>query len=188
MHEFRRELNSSSRHPRWREQGVALSALLFSKLPALRSRPRFIAILPDGPLWLLPFEMIPAPASLRPDKPGELLTDLAPLAYLPSVTVWRRVRRMNREMRSTARLLLLSDPNVPGTADEVRAVRSAFAGAEIVTPAGDSSDEICRLAADCDYIHIACHAIATLDGGGPGWRSCRHARLRWAGSPREKAS
>ena len=85
---FRNDVMSSSRRAGLGPAGKRLSEVLFGKLNPDIDQIRHIHILPDGPLWYLPFEALPAPGWVK-GQVYEKLYEIAPLSYAPSVTLLR---------------------------------------------------------------------------------------------------
>jgi len=72
-----------------------------------------VLIVPDGPLWLVPFH-----ALLVDEK--TYLADLAPITYTPSATVLVQGRRLRQPSAATRGLLALGDPDFSLPAGEHR--------------------------------------------------------------------
>ncbi len=110
---FTLDLRSGSRQPKWLESGRDLSALLLAQLD-IDSRTTQIIVVPDGPLWRLPFDALPVPdadtgeAGTEP-APPTLLGDTAIISQAPSAEALRRLRRgQNNVAVDLERVLVVS--------------------------------------------------------------------------------
>jgi len=92
--------------------------LLAPATPALAGRTRLVVV-PDGPLWDLPFQ------ALQPSRARYLVEERA-LSLAPSLTALREMARHQRGLDGAARLLVFADPAPPS--------RSASGAALDLTP------------------------------------------------------
>ena len=173
---FRRAL--ADRSLRWKEGADALGQLLLDPVGGRLAKARRVVIVPDGPLWDLPFQ-----ALVRPDG-GDCLIDRLAVSYAPSAAFLEQVRRANaspRKPNGGGRLLAMGNPSLgdaaqhkaaatlmgddlaplPAAEDEVRALgkmygedqRDIFLGAEA------REDVFKREAPRCDILHLATHGL-----------------------------
>ena len=99
---FREQL--ATRDPDYGESARAIYRVLLNPAQADLSGKDRIVIVPDGPLWELPFQ------ALQPSAGHHLLEDAA-ISYAPSLTVLLEMARRHDEDRSAAqRLLALGNP------------------------------------------------------------------------------
>jgi len=146
--------------------GEALSRLLLDDLP-LQDAPsaslEAVIVAPDGPLWNLPFDVLPA-------SNGAVTLSLRdiPLSMTPTLRIWRQLRLKPRADFDRQRVLIVSRTRYEGYADIPHADREA---ADIKAKAAPRRVE--RLVEDAatpaavtqaiihaDVIHIASHAVA----------------------------
>jgi CHAT domain-containing protein len=151
-----------------------LFELLLGPASVQISRARRLLIIPDGPLFFLPF------AALRQD--GRYLAELWPIHYTPSATLYGQLKRgrpaqrlrqtrlvafgdpaypqrlsANEWVRSAARRGLSLDP-LPGTRREVQEIAALFGRRATVYLGAAAREERAKaLGLDADYIHFACH-------------------------------
>ena len=128
-----------------------------------------VCIVPDGPLWELPFQ------ALQPDETTFLL-DRHAIYTVPSLSVLREMS--SRKRASATRLLAFGDPLIAGsnrpavfrdeplaplphTETEVRAIASLYGpGNARVHLRGDAREEVVKAEAGTfDVIHFATHGI-----------------------------
>jgi CHAT domain-containing protein len=136
----------ASRDASWRADAVAFYNLLVR--PALDGSAKRICIIPDGPLWKVPFHA--------------LLLDRAAVYYAPSLGV--RNRRMPRA-RSAATVLALGNPAVAGdladAEEEVKEIGRLYASRSRVLTRRDAAEGVVkREGGRYDILHIAAHAVA----------------------------
>jgi len=104
---FRDDLMSSSRRAGQGDAGRQLANALFGKVALHTGRIRHVLLMPDGPLWYLPFEALPAPAwmpvragadasAVTRDAVGPVGT-VAASSYAPSLSTLAALRRRNDE-------------------------------------------------------------------------------------------
>jgi CHAT domain-containing protein/Tfp pilus assembly protein PilF len=152
-----------------RDLGVELDArrlhheLVAPAAARLRGRTR-VVVVPDGPLWSLPF------AALQP-RPGAYLLQQASVAYAPSLTAWRILSRARP--RGTG-LLALGNPDTSGTSlaplpdaeRQVRALGDLYGPRSAVFVGAQAGEARLRAeAARRGVLHIAAHG--EIDDGNP---------------------
>ena len=117
----------SSRSFGYRSEARALYDTLIAPLtPFLHEGP--LTIIPDGPLWSLPFQTLIAPS-------GAHLAEMRPIAFAPSLGMLH----MERPQREARGLLAFGNPRVEGTARET--VRLA-AGDVPIGPLPEAEKEV----------------------------------------------
>ena len=130
VEDFRKML--AANHPGFRQRGGELYNLLVKPVEHLLRGKTTLCIVPDGPLWELPFQALQTPA----DK---YLQELHSLYYAPSLQVLREMRKRaaglksssvskdrQAESVSTSRLYAIGNPTIGGEAlARVQAVRNA---------------------------------------------------------------
>lgn len=185
---FRREI--AARSPAVSRLAGALYRRLLGAA-AGRLRHRRLLIVPDGPLWELPFQ------ALSPE-PGRWLLDRCEVSLIPSVTVLAEMRRRPAPARSQ-RVLLVGDAPltaqagrlaqrldgaelrpIPGAARQLDRLRSLYGRRSIALRGAAATEErIAGEAAGAGAIHFATHGIAhrtrpmhshLLVAAGPGGR------------------
>jgi tetratricopeptide (TPR) repeat protein len=121
-----------------------------------------VLVFPDGPLWALPFEVLPVPG-------GDAgLGDLAPVVTAPSLRVLGQLRRNGAEPLPPAEwhVVALGDPDaaglppVPETRRQVdRLQRLSGTVTPLVGPDATRRNLLCH-AGTATHLHIAAHAFA----------------------------
>ena len=136
----------------------------------LRGRPR-VLIVPDGPLWELPF------AVLEGDS-GRYVMEDASLSYAPSLTALALLRARPSPGPSVTTVLAIGNPAVPGSAprglaplwsagSQARALGRLYGpAASTVLVGADAQEERVRAEAPrFDVLHFATHGL--VDDGSP---------------------
>lgn len=136
---------------------------------------RTLCIVPDGPLWELPFH------ALQPAA-GEFLLDRHAIYYAPSLSVLREMSKRPREARAE-KLLAFGNPILPGTRPsvyrdtplaplpqtetEIRAIASLYgAGNSRLRLRGEAREELVKAEAGrFDVLHFATHGILDDENG-----------------------
>ena len=165
----------------WQTPARALYASLLQKAePAWKDSSRLI-IIPDGPLWDLPFQTLQSA-----DKHS--LIDNHVVSYAPSITFLTRTHISRNNGTNSERLFALANPAVgavaknagsqkilvssgpqlmgeiweplPATETQVRELKKLYdAKSIILTGAHASEDAVKTQAADFDIIHLATHGV-----------------------------
>ncbi len=126
-----------------------------------------LVIVPDGPLWELPFQ------ALEP-RPGRALLEDDVISYAPSLTILREMARIGRRAPpDRARVLALGNPTPAGAAAmpeaeaQVRAVASLYGPARATAYLASDAreDRVKAEAGRFDVLHFAAHGV--LDGRSP---------------------
>jgi len=126
--------------------------------PQLRGKSA-ITIIPDGPLWELPFH------ALQPAA-GTFLIDRHAISYAPSLSVLREMAPHGRESRK-ARLLAIGNPvggslePLPHTETEIRAIAALYGESNSrMRLRGEAREELVKKEAGAfDVLHFATHGI-----------------------------
>ena len=143
--------------------------------PLRRDLPSYdrLLVVPDGPLWELPFQALEC-------RPGRYLLEDRAVAYAPSLTALREMSRREARSRATQELLALGDPllddgrrrqvaslhrdatlgPLPEAAEEVRALGRLY-GAGSVVYVGEEAREA-RVKAEAGHhrlLHFAAHGL-----------------------------
>ena len=167
---------------------VAASRSLYESVLAPLARDidgaKHLIVIPDGPLWSLPFE------ALR-DSVGAYLIEQADVTYAPSIAAYAAMARSrDARARSAPRsILALGNPGAsPAAGDETREPGVAFLRADPLAPLPDSETEVRRIVAlyggntsrmyvganasekrirdeagTYDVVHIATHAVTDAE-------------------------
>jgi CHAT domain-containing protein len=108
---FRRQL--SSRDLEFGASAKALYNLLLRPAQAQLASTTALVIVPDGPLWNLPFQALQA-------RPGRYLLEDHALSYAPSLTILREMVRLRnkRPEAAAATLLAMGDPTLATATSE----------------------------------------------------------------------
>ena len=143
---------------------AAAARALYDRLVApaaaqLRGRAT-VCIVPDGPLWELPFQ------ALQP-APSEFLLDRHTLYSVPSLTVLRDVSSRGQSVPpAKARLLAFGNPLAPGaplpqTETEVRRIAALYGAARSRVHLGAAAREetVKAEAGGYDVLHFATHGV-----------------------------
>ncbi len=176
---FRDDLMSSSRRAGQGEVAQTLSRALFEKVHLQSGRVRYIHVMPDGPLYYLPFEALPAPEWLASQNDRPRLGTVTPLSYAPSLSALAALRDRNKELadRSEWRFLVVGEPE---TSDDFAQLDGATVELENLTRLASDRVEInllrgkeatrenfLSLLPAASHVHIASHAVADLDDENP---------------------
>jgi CHAT domain-containing protein/Tfp pilus assembly protein PilF len=167
-----------------RDLGFAAAArelygLLLGPLDADLAGVRDIVVIPDGPLWSVPFQALITPR-------GKFLLEEHPISYTPSLSALQALesRRASRTGRP-AFLLALGDPALPGApagtatergaaagrlpeaAREVAAIGRLYGGSrsEVLTEGAASEQALRANLSRASVVHLATHGI--LDDRNP---------------------
>ena len=164
----------------WQEGAVSLGRVLLGPVAERLGRARRVVIVPDGPLWDLPFQV------LTWQDGGGCLVDRLPISYAPSAGFLAQVRhgaenKARQKTKDAPRLLAIGNPALGGDAenqpaaalmggtlaplsfaeDEVRQLGALY-GAErsSVMIGGEAREEIFKQSAPkYDILHLATHGL-----------------------------
>jgi len=157
VEEFRRAL--ATRDLSYRELAQALYKDLLGPLQPLLAGRSVVGILPDGPLWNLPFQ-----ALIGPD--GQYLIEHAAVFYAPSLTIMQVVSARPKPTYSPHDTLLAMAGAGEGH-DEVRKLGEIYGPAASTVVVGSDATKA-RWKADAPHyrvLHLATHGI--LNGANP---------------------
>ncbi len=160
---------SSPKPPR---RGAELGELLLGPARELIAASDRLVLLPDGPLWLLPFA-----ALADPSEPARLLVERRAVSLAPSATVLSQLRR-RPDRAADARLAAFGDPvyprrpsevrrgsatlePLPGTRVEVQELAKLFGAgkAEVYLGTEATEERAKALGARPSVVHFAAHGI-----------------------------
>lgn len=177
-----------SRQLATRDLGFASTArqlydALLSKADPLIAGARHVTIIPDGPLWQMPFQALQTPR-------GRFLIEEHAVSYAPSITAWAALEARSRAHASTAPFLVaVGDPAItspatataksgdtlrgipagrlPEAAREVKAIGRLYgADHSAVLVADDATETALRDRLDrATVVHVATHGV--LDDKNP---------------------
>lgn len=155
----------------WKSRGEALAQLLLGPAGERLGKAGRVVIVPDGPLWDLPFQALPRSG-------GGCLVDRLAVSCAPSAAFLERVRqeRPSRDLNGKARLLAAGNPAagagppnpatptgdaLPEAEDEVRELGKMYGAAPGDILIGDQAreDVFKKKAPDYDIIHLATHGL-----------------------------
>ncbi|MCA2211648.1 CHAT domain-containing tetratricopeptide repeat protein [Jidongwangia harbinensis] len=155
---------------------------LFGRVPpSVFVAARRLLVIPDGPLHLVPLDLLPSP--LDPDA---LIADRWPTTYGPSLAVLAKLAARPPEPAPEHDFVGFGDPvmvpadevreytgdlgswlasesrrlsPLPGTAREVAEIAKLFPGAAVVTGADFTEVAVRELAPKARYLHFATHSV-----------------------------
>ncbi|MFP5245517.1 MAG: CHAT domain-containing protein, partial [Thermoanaerobaculia bacterium] len=154
------------------EEGEVLARLLFGRIQLQQGVPiRHLYVLPDGPLWRVPFDALPFRTADALDGDCELTCEIAPTTIAPSLSIIRRLNLRGDVPPEQRRFVLIGNPAgvteyppLPGAAHEMEVIarlvreQSTIIEREKATKAGAIA------AADtATHIHFATHAAIETD-------------------------
>lgn len=144
----------------YRPSSRALYDLLVAPAAPLLRSARVVCIIPDGPLWNLPFESLIAPD-------GRAVIDRLATFYAPSITVYRQMTLRSAVSKPKSFLGFAEIPASTEPEREVRAIAGLFPSGAARTYTGPSALEsrVKRDASAFDVIHFATHGV--LDDTNP---------------------
>jgi CHAT domain-containing protein len=115
-----------------------------------------IGIVPDGPLWNLPFQVL-----IGPD--GKYLIERAAVFYAPSLTVLHDTLRARPRSGAALKPLLAfaaGAPDLPNTAEEVRQLASLYGSGSVALSGAQATETRWkRDAGGFRVLHLATHGI-----------------------------
>ena len=142
---------------------ISTAKLLYGELiepienSAINASSDTLVILPDGPLYLLPF------AGLQ-DRAGRFLIEKTPIVFAPSRSVFYHCLSLHRGSASTRDDLLLVDGSagLPNAQDEVAYISSLYKKNALIRSARDIAT-FAREAEEANIFHFSGHAIIQRD-------------------------
>ena len=111
----------AERRPDFRKSARELHRTLIAPIADLVSKRKSWILVPDGPLWNLPFQALV-------DSRGTYLAEQAAIVYAPSTAAWLEMSRNPQAMSSGERreLLALGNPTTPSTIASVEGSRGTL--------------------------------------------------------------
>lgn len=162
----------ASRALDYRASGTALYKKLLGPLESALAGTDSWAIVPDGPLWSLPFEALVTPSD------GHLI-DRAAIFYAPSLTYLRERRRLPKDAPAGAYLALGS----PGSAHLANSTREAVeigkllgGGGVVLTGAAATKERWLAEAPSYRVLHLATHGVLNSTAPIYSWLSLAGAK------------
>ncbi len=166
-----------ARDPAFRAESRALHVLLLG--PAMRELrgKSDVRIIPDGPLWALPFQSLT-------DEAGRYWIETANLSWAHSITFLRDGAAGGVNRAPVSQLVVLGDParrespRIPSLADQSRRVAALYGDTGKTLLLGADADERAfkREAPGARILHVAAHGVVDPVNG-------LHSRLRLAPTP-----
>ena len=165
--EFRTQL--ANRDLNYREPARALYARLLGPVAAALRNKKRLVIVPDGPLWELPFQALISPA-------GKHLIEDTTVFYAPSLAAAREMHTLRRDSMDASRTLLAigapaksaaSLPPLREAQSELRQVGQIYGAAAAEVLMGEQADKE-RWKADAPnyrILHVATHGV--MDSNNP---------------------
>ena len=153
VNDFREDL--AKRSLGYRARAASLYQRFFDGIPGLATATTWLLV-PDGPLWNLPFQ-----ALVRPD--GSYLLEHQAVFYAPSLTFLLE-RRQQQAPPARKYLLALGDPSkasLPEAAREVTELMRTYGAANSVALTGEDAAKQTWIAQAPDFrvLHIATHGV-----------------------------
>jgi len=101
----------ANRRPDFRKAARALHRILIAPIAPLLAKGKTWILVPDGPLWNLPFQALV-------DAGGRYVAERAAIVYAPSISAWMEMSRPRAAMpdRERRELLAFGNPMVPADA------------------------------------------------------------------------
>ena len=149
----------AARDPGFRLPAQALYKLLIAPLAsALVGKPQLLLV-PDGPLWELPFQTLIDPS-------GKFWLDTATIGYVPSLTVLRDLRKLAPRTAATG-VLAMGNPindgfvRAPETGVLVRNIEAIYGKDRVTALTGPLATEAAfrKDAVGAGMLHLATHAV-----------------------------
>lgn len=146
----------SSRDPEFAAESKWLYTALVRPAQTILKGKSSLVIVPDGLLWQVPFQ-----ALQRPD--GVYLIENASIAYAPSFTVLKALKKTAQKRHSARTMLAMGNPDgeTPVQADEVRALQQLYGEKSSRTYLGRDAtvNQFRKSSAGFDVVHVAAHGI-----------------------------
>jgi CHAT domain-containing protein len=142
----------ASRDPEYRAEAQKLYRVLLAPIAAQLAGKTSVVIVPDGPLWNLPFHSLV-------DAEGHHAIERFAISYAPSLTVLRHEARQRPQNRT---LLAVGAPrgNLPNAAAEARELGRLYgAGSTVLTGAEATEARWRELAPRSGILHLATHGV-----------------------------
>jgi CHAT domain-containing protein len=167
--ELRRRLQAGLRGT---ELAARLSHVLFDNARFDWKTLRLLLIAPDGPLWRIPIDVLPAPMS---SGSSQAIGALAPVAFIPSASLIRQMHQWQESAAAPVFVAILYDgssiaPSLAGAQQELDSIRAILSTRVTHVILGGSSGiqatpaNVAGHLPTGTYIHIAAHAFADEHG------------------------
>lgn len=164
VEQVRREFQAPGPDDDFSDGAKRLSEKLFRSAVHTMPRAKHIVVMPDGPLWALPFDALPIYLNENNFIP---MVDVAPLQVAPSYAVLNDLRKL--PCTTEQKVLVISDPafgadtpRLPGTRTEARYIKEAVGGIHLQGPAATAS-AFFEHVGSCRLLHLATHAFGELN-------------------------
>jgi CHAT domain-containing protein/tetratricopeptide (TPR) repeat protein len=151
-----------SRDPAFRAESRALYSLLLGPAGAELKGKRRVRLIPDGPLWMLPFQALT-------DETGRYWIENTTVAWAHSITFLRdqKAVRSKPDLAAKSDVLLLGDPArqdseaIPLLADQTRRIAALYAtGRPVALTGAEATEAAFRSAAGgARIVHVAAHGV-----------------------------
>lgn len=142
----------ASRDLRIAQDARALYDLLLSPAAARLTGKSRLIVVPDGPLWQIPFQALQ-------DRAGRYVVETAAVSYAPSLTVLRETLR-TRPRREGPRTLLAMGSQLSEAEAQVEALRGLYgARSQVYVGAAATEQRFKSEAPGQRLIHIASHGV-----------------------------
>jgi CHAT domain-containing protein len=142
----------AARDPGYRAEAQKLYRMLLAPIAAQLAGKTSVVIVPDGPLWNLPFHSLM-------DPEGRHAIERFAIWYAPSLTVLHQESRQRTQNRT---LLAVGAPrgNLPNAAAEARELGRLYgAGSTVLTGADATEARWRELAPKSGILHLATHGV-----------------------------
>lgn len=177
--DFRNDVMVSSRRAGEGDAGKKLSTLLFEKIEVYYDKIRHLFLLPDGPLWYLPFEALPAPEwlSFKPEK--HKFFEVSPMCYSPSVSFLYDIGRVhgNQNKNEKINALIVSITHhdaefsdLSGAENEIKTIEDTLSEkgqCKILRDAHATKEAFLALAPQYSHLHLITHAVSDFEEEDP---------------------
>jgi CHAT domain-containing protein len=164
------------RDPGFRAEARALYNLLLAPIARGLRQKKHVWLIPDGPLWQMPFQALISPA-------GKYWIEDSSIAFAPSLTFLREKRKQpaspvgfSKDLVAFGDPARVDTPSIPGLRDQVRQIAALYdpARTEIRVGAAAAEKPFRESAPTARVIHIAAHGIVDE-------RNALHSRILLAG-------
>jgi CHAT domain-containing protein len=142
----------AARDPEYRTEARKLFTFLLAPIAAQLAGKNNVVIVPDGPLWNLPFHSLM-------DGAGHHMIERFAISYAPSLTV---LRQELHGRPSSGTLLAVGSPrgNLPNAAAEARELGRLYGAGSVVLTGAEATDARWReAAAKSGILHLATHGV-----------------------------
>jgi CHAT domain-containing protein len=148
--QFREQM--AARDVTYHELGRSLYGTLLAPAAAQIAGKRTLVIVPDGPLWKLPFQALETPA-------GKFLIEERAVFYAPSLTVLYETLARKRPA-GTQRALVITGPSSADADEETAGLREIYGAAHTtVYSGGDAGTRFRTEAPAYQVLHLATHGV-----------------------------